>query len=94
MPAPIQEEQLEVLRTLQNLLRMFGDANDAEDHNFSEFAEQERRDAGASIRELMDQHDFLLKLLPTLQNELQSRHILTFGWAQLYDNIDEYLQAP
>ncbi len=87
MPAPLTEEQRAVLKSLQDLLRLFGDANDAEDHNFPEAAEAERRNATLSIGEMIACNDFLLELLPTLQNELDSRHIETFGWWELYESI-------
>jgi hypothetical protein len=90
----IDEEQRIILRSLQDLLRMLGDANDAEDHDFLDVAEQERREACASIREFMAQNSFIIGLLPTLQEELGSRHILTFGWAELYSYIEEILRLP
>ncbi len=71
---------------------MFGDANDAEDHGFPDVAEQERKDASASIQELITHHDFLADLIPTLRKELDSGHILTFGWAELFDRINVFLQ--
>ncbi len=93
MPAPITEEQRAVLRTLQNVLRLFGDANDAEDHDFPEAAEEERRNATVAIGEMIVCNDFLLELLPTLQKELDSRHIETFGWGDLYESIKTYLDS-
>ena len=80
-PASIDEEQRDILSTLQMHLGMFGDANDAEDHDFLADAEQERKDACASIQELISRHTFLVDLLPTLQDELDSGHIMTFGWS-------------
>ncbi len=73
---------------------MFGDANDAEDHGFPDVAEQERNDAGASIREMMAQNDFLVDLIPSLQTELDSQQFLAFGWAELFDRINAFLRVP
>jgi len=75
------------LLDLQLHLRMLGDANDAEDHGFLKDAEQERESACFAILELLDQHTFLSDLLPTLREQLASLHILTFGWAEIYDRI-------
>ncbi len=91
MPASMVEEKRAVLTTLQNLLRLFGDANDAEDHGFPEAAQQERSDAHEGIQKLIAEHSFISDLLPSLQKELESEHILTFGWAEFYEAIDVYL---
>ncbi len=88
------KEQARILRTLQTNLRMLGDANDAEDHGFEDFAAQERKEACAVIRELMEQHPFIIDLLPTLTEELDTGHILTFGWAELFNRINLLLPEP
>ncbi len=91
-PVLIDEDRRAVLRALQDHLRMFGDANDAEDHGFPDVAEQERKDARASIQDLITQHGFLADQIPTLQKELDSPRLLTFGWAELFDKINALLQ--
>jgi len=90
-PAQIDENERDILRNLQTFLRMIGDANDAEDHGFLDEAEQERKTACASIQEMMTQHGFIVDLLPTLPNELDSGHILTYGWAELFGKVNAFL---
>jgi len=89
----IPEERRVVLRTLRGLLSTLGSANDAEDHGYREDAERMRKDSCETIRGLLDEHAFLAELFPKLQWELDTQHILGFGWAELYDRVDARLQA-
>jgi hypothetical protein len=88
--ARLSEEQRLALRILQGLLVTIGSANDAEDHGYHEDARQMRDDSCEAIQGLMAQHAFLWELLPTLQWELDSRHILGFGWLNLCDELEKY----
>jgi hypothetical protein len=88
--ACLSEEQRLALRILQSLLVTIGSANDAEDHGYHEDARQMREDSCEAIQGLMAQHAFLGELFPTLQWELDSRHILGFGWSNLCDQLEKY----
>jgi hypothetical protein len=90
--ATTPEEQREVLGILQGLLRTIGSANDAEDHGYDDDAEQMRTDSCASIRALMEKYPFLRESLPNLRWELNTQHILGFGWAELCRETDAHLQ--
>jgi hypothetical protein len=94
MPESIREEQRAVLASLLDLLRMFGDANDAEDHGFPDVAQQERKAACAAINASMARHSFLSELLPALQTELDSLKISTYGWAELFQTANALLRLP
>jgi hypothetical protein len=87
------EEQLNVLRTLRGLLETIGSANDAEDHGYVEDADRMRKDSCEAIQGLITQHVFLAELFPKLQWELETQHILVFGWAELYDGVNAYLEV-
>jgi hypothetical protein len=52
-----------------------------------------RREACESLRELLEEHPFLNDLLPGLYRELDTGHILGFGWSQLLDEIEVHLSA-
>jgi hypothetical protein len=91
VPSGMGEEQRVILRALRDLLRVIGSANDAEDHGYLEDAERMRKDSCAAIQDLIMQHPFLLELFPRLQWELDTQHILGFGWAVLCDGVDAYL---
>ncbi len=93
IPARMLEEQRAVLRTLRDLLETIGSANDAEDHGYGEEAERMRKDSCDVIRGLMAEHAFLAELFPKLQWELDTQHILGFGWAEFYDGVDAHLKA-
>lgn len=92
--ARMREERQVVLRTLRDLLETIGSANDAEDHGYVEDADRMRKDSCEAIRGLMAEHAFLAGLFPKLQWELDTQHILGFGWAELYDGVDVHLKAP
>jgi hypothetical protein len=85
------EEQQAVLRTLRDLLETIGSANDAEDHGYGEEAIRMRNDSCEAIRCLLAEHAFLAELFPKLQWELDTQHILGFGWAELYDGVEAHL---
>jgi hypothetical protein len=92
-PARMPEERQAVLLTLRDLLSTIGSANDAEDHCYREEAERMRKDSCEAIRGLMEEHAFLTELFPKLQWELDTQHILIFGWSELYDSVDAHLMA-
>ena len=50
-----------------------------------------RKDSCDGIRGLLAQHAFLVELLPTLQAELDSGHILGFGWAYLCSQVENLM---
>jgi hypothetical protein len=87
------EERRDVLRSLVGLLSTIGSANDAEDHGYREDAERMRNDSCEAIRGLMAEHPFLAEFFPKLQGELDTQHILGFGWAELYDGVDAHLKT-
>jgi hypothetical protein len=82
-------DQRAILQRLQALLRSIGNANDAEDHGYLEDAGQKREDSCEAIRGLLAEHAFLGKLLPTLNWELDSGHLLGFGWADMCDQVEK-----
>jgi hypothetical protein len=84
-------ERRAVLRELKALLRSLGVANDAQDHGNREEAERTRRDSCAAILALLARHPFLGELLPTLEWEVESGHVLGFGWSVLEDSVDAWL---
>ncbi len=92
-PDKMSEEQHIVLCSLEDLLQKIGSANDAEDHGYSEDAARMRRDACQAIQELISQHVFLTELFPKINWELDTQHILGFGWAELCNRVDAYLEV-
>jgi hypothetical protein len=82
----------DILNNLAALLYNIGSANDAEDHGYLADAAQMRSQACAGIRSLLAEHPFLSSLLPSLASELDSGHILGFGWATLLDAVEHTLQ--
>lgn len=86
-------QQQKILREAALHLHAIGSANDAEDHNYKQDAERMRTEACAALRKLLEQHPFLGELLPELQGELDSDHILGFGWSTLLDAIEAYVSA-
>jgi len=84
MPSQIRTVLLEVA---QHLLTI-GSANDAEDHHYVESAEQMRADACASLGHLLEQNPCLDELLPGLRPELETGHILGFGWSDLLSEVE------
>jgi hypothetical protein len=86
----VPEMRQAVLNSLRALLVTIGSANDAEDHGYLEDAGQMRKDACDGIRNLMAEHAFLGEMLPTLQWEVDTLHILGFGWANLCDEMEKY----
>lgn len=72
-------------------LHRIGSANDAEDHGYSDAAKLLRRDACQALRALLDEHPSLSELLPELRQELDTGHILGFGWSDLLDRVEARL---
>jgi hypothetical protein len=87
----MDEERRVILNNLRVLLGRIGSANDAEDHGYIEEAVQMRNDSCEAIRELMAEHAFLTGMLPSLQLELDTQHILGFGWSNLCDEVDKLI---
>ena len=85
------EKQQAALHLLLGLLSTIGSANDAEDHHYLDDARRMREESCESIKNLMEQHPFLAELFPTLQWELDSQHILGFGWSNLYHEVENRL---
>ena len=88
----MSEQQQAVLRTLRDLLETIGNANDAEDHGYGEEAIRMRNDSCEAIRGLLADHVFLGEFFPKLQRELDTQHILGFGWSDLYDGVEAHLR--
>ena len=88
----LSEEQQAALHLLLGLLSILGSANDAEDHHYLDDARRMREESCESIRNLMEQHTFLAEFFPTLQWELDSQHILGFGWSNLYHEVENRLK--
>ena len=80
-----------ILAEAASHLHALGSANDAEDHNYVEDARRMRIEACTALCELLEQHPFLGELLPSLREELDSGHILGFGWSMLLDSIETHL---
>lgn len=93
IPARIPDERKAILSTLRDLLETIGSANDAEDHGYTEDADRMRKDSCEAIRGLMAEHAFLAEIFPKLQWELDTQHILVFGWAELYDGVNAHLKV-
>lgn len=92
-PTGFSDEQRAVLGTLQGLLGTIGSANDAQDHGYTEDAIQMRKDSCEAIQDLMAQHVFLADLFPKMQEDLDTRRILIFRWADYCNGVDEHLKA-
>lgn len=89
----MDEDQREVLIGLSDLLTTLGSANDAEDHAYIDDADRMRQESCESIQRLLANHAFLEALLPSLEWELKSGHILNFGWANLKQVVEAALQT-
>jgi len=87
------EERRAVLLSLQALMGSIGSANDAEDHGYLGEAERMRTESCEAVRDLMAQHAFLAGSFPKLQWELDSGHILGFGWAEVGREAGALLEA-
>lgn len=74
------EEQVAILRALQELLGQLGSANDAESHGHGEQAAAMRQAATEAIRGLLDGHPFVDEVLPQLRARLASGGLGSFGW--------------
>ena len=48
----------------------------------------ERRAVLRKLKERLARHPFLSELMPTLEWEVESGHVLGFGWSALEDSID------
>ncbi len=90
----MSEGQQAILRTLRDLLETIGSANDAEDHGYGEEAIRMRNDSCEAIWGLLTEHAFLTELFPKLRWELDTQHILGFGWAELCDGVEAHLEVP
>jgi len=93
LSAEMPGEKRGILNLLIRHLEAIGSANDAEDHGYTVEAQRMRDDACMAIRDLMAEHAFLAELFPKLQWELDTRHILGFGWAELHDAAHVNLKA-
>jgi hypothetical protein len=91
--AHMKPQRHRILTEAARHLHWIGSANDAEDHHYEEDAERMRSEACASLRELLEEHPFLGDLLPGLRWELETGHILGFGWSQLLDALEVHLSA-
>jgi len=78
----------EVLESLCRLLWLFGTANDADDHDCGPEGKQLRARAAAEIRALIQDHPFVVEVLPGLERELETGHIEGFGWSNLVDALE------
>ena len=82
-------------RTAVSLVMHFcsavGSANDAEDHGYHDEAVRIREESCDSIRNLAEQHPFLAEVFPGLLRELDTGHILAFGWHGLYRDAEALL---
>jgi hypothetical protein len=88
----MHEARHTILRKLRSMLETIGSANDAEDHRYRDEAARMREDSIGAIRRLLAEHAFLAELFPTLQEELDTQHILGYGWAEVCDAVDGYLR--
>jgi hypothetical protein len=86
-PASGQSQRSATLEQLQAWLVRLGSANDAEDHGYGEEAGRMRSEACQAIQALLLDQPFQGERLPGLQAELDSGHILGFGWATLLDEL-------
>lgn len=86
-------DRIEILERLNELLRLFGIANDADDHNCGPEGDQLRARGAAGIREVIKEHSFVIDLLPKLEWELDSGHIRGFGWSNLMDALEPEIRA-
>ncbi len=86
-------EHSTALERLAEHLHQIGSANDAEDHGYVNDAKQMRLEACFTIRDLLEKSSFICELLPRLTWELETEHILGFGWSQLLDDLEPHLAA-
>jgi hypothetical protein len=84
--------QREVLERLKEHITLFGVANDADDHRCGAEGADLRRRGAEAIRALLEEHAFVVELLPGLRSELATQHIEGFGWSNLVDLIDGHLE--
>lgn len=91
--AIIRDDQRIILITLRGLLETIGSANDAKDHGYTEDADRMRKDPCEAIQVLVTQYNFLAELFPEIQWELDTQRILVFGWADLYNSVNSYLEV-
>lgn len=93
-PVPIGDAERAVLVTLRSLLATIGGANDAEDHGYLEDAARMRTESCEALRQLAATHSFLTQLFPDLLQEVETGHILGFGWAEIHRRAQAYLATP
>ncbi len=90
----MDEKQRAVLLELGSLLSTIGSANDAEDHGYRDDADRMRQESCESMQRLVTENAFLGRLVPSLEEELNSGHIFNFGWANLMLTVEVALQTP
>jgi hypothetical protein len=90
---PLDPDARAVLLEVLALLESIGSANDAEDHHYLDEAERIRREAADGIRALADENPVVESVLPTLAAELDSGHVLGFGWADLAARVRSHIRA-
>lgn len=83
----------EVLGRVNELLWLFGTANDADDHHCGDEGAELRLSSAAELRALLRDHPFLAEVLPGLERELATLHIEGFGWSTLVDALAPALLA-
>ena len=75
------------------LLEGVGSANDAEDHGYLAEAERIRTEARDGIRAIAEEHPVVRAVLPTLDRELDSGHVLGYAWADLASQVRAHIRA-
>ncbi|TDY60898.1 hypothetical protein C8D99_107105 [Aminivibrio pyruvatiphilus] len=87
-PGRLSGEERTAVSLLMHFCSAVGSANDAEDHGYQDEAGRIREEACTSIRNLAEQHPFLAEVFPGLLRELDTGHILGFGWLGLYRDAE------
>lgn len=82
-----------VLNRLNELLWLFGTANDADDHHCGSEGAELRLAAATELRALLRDHPFVAEVLPGLERELETEHLAGFGWSNLVDTLERVLEA-
>jgi hypothetical protein len=74
-------------------LSELGSANDAENHGYSDEADEIRSEAFAEIRKLLDTHPAICEVLPDIRAFLDDGSLAHFGWATQREHAQAYLDA-
>jgi hypothetical protein len=90
-PGRLSGEERTAVSLLMHFCSAIGSANDAEDHGYQDEAGRIREESCDSLRNLAEQHPFLVEVFPGLPGELDTGHILGFGWHGLYRNAEALL---